>query len=200
MSKPAAARTVKQTFYEVVLEGSPKLVCGFLNGLMMGSGRQGRVFFCHDEGIDYESLTSRLAELVHLHPRDCHVIVDKDTRNYLHRLAPRMEESMGLKLISSRHIRTATFPFHFVAYARRYGVEILGKLHSLPEGVRLEDFHQHEKVDPGAAGVESYAPAHDYEIRGEGNVIGPADRVIEARRGLDGHPLIEVGKIRLTLA
>jgi hypothetical protein len=200
MSKTTPKRTAKPSFFQVVLEGSPKLVCGFLNGLMMGSGKEGTVFFCHDEGIDYESLTGRLAELIHLHPRDCHVIVDRETQSYLKRLAPRIEQTLGLKILSSRHIRSATLPFHFVAYARRYGVEIMGKLHSLPDGVRLVDFEKKERKDPSAAGIETYAPAHEYEIKGEGKIVGRVDLVILARRDLDSHPLIEPGKIELQLA
>jgi hypothetical protein len=203
MAKAPGKRTQKakkMSFYEVVLEGSPKTACGFLAGLLLGSEREGTVFFCQDEGISFESFTDKLAELVRLHPRDCHIIVDAETRNYLTKLAPRIEKETGLRITSCRHIRSASMGFHFEAYGRRYAQEILGKLHSLPAGLRLVDFTSKEDTHPEAAGIEAYTPAHDYEFTGEGRIVGRIDLLIMARRDLDRQPLLQLDRIELNLA
>lgn len=200
MAKTASKQDRKPSFYEVVLEGSPKTVCGFLAGLLLGSGREGTVFFCHDAGIAYESFSGRLAELIRLHPRDCHVIVDGETRKYLQRLAPRIKEQTGLRLASSRYIRSAGMRFQFEAFARRYAQEILGKLYALPQGLRLVDFETKETVTPEAAGIETYTPAHDYEFKGKGRITGRIDLLITCRRDLETLPLLRLNPIRLNLA
>jgi hypothetical protein len=196
----ATERPRKPTFYEVVFEGAPKRVRGFLAGLRLGVGGESTIFYHYDECVHHEGLGARLAEMVHLSKQDCHVIVDTDLKRRLQKLAPRIEAEAQLRIRSSRFIRSASLPFHFEAFADRYGQEISYRLHNLPDGLRLVDFEQDEKRDPRAEGVEAYAPAHHYEIRGSGRVVGRVDLLIEARRLLDSHPLIAVGEITLKLA
>ncbi len=193
-------RSAKPSFYQVILEGSHKVARGLMAGLMLGAGKENDVFFHYCEGVFYEPWTEKLAEMVRLHPQDCHLIVDGEAKKMLTSLASRIEQATGLRLTSSRYIRSATMSFSFEAFARRYGVEILGLLKGLPAGLRLVDFDHKETVHPHAAGVEAYAAAHDYTIKGAGQVTGRVDLLIKARRDLDGHPLIKVGRIKLNLA
>ena len=190
----------KPSFYEIVMEGSPKMVRGFMSGLLLGEGRGGTIFYNYEEGVYEESLPEKLAERLHLHPRNINFIVDGATRTLLQKLAKHIEQETGLRIVASRYIRSAEFPFCFKAYARRYGVEILGKLNNLPAGLRLEDFATEEEIHPEAAGIEAYAPVHDYEIEGKGKQVGRIDLLIAARHELDAHPLVEVGSIQLKLA
>jgi hypothetical protein len=182
------------------MEGSPKTACGFLAGLMIGSGRKGRIYLCQDEGVAAESLGERLAELVRLHPRDCEFIVDAATSRLLKSKAKQIEQTTGLKLSANRHIRSASLAFRFEAFGRRYGSDIRRLLRRLPAGARLEDYAEDEKVSPEAAGIEAYAPAHDYELRGSGRVVGRVDAVIAARRRLLRQPLLRLEPIQLNLA
>ena len=50
------------SFAEVVFEGKPKVVRAFLHGLMLGSGREGAIFFSYVEGIDHGGKAPRFAE------------------------------------------------------------------------------------------------------------------------------------------
>ncbi|MFH1842310.1 MAG: hypothetical protein ABIF77_03815 [bacterium] len=200
MSSAQKKTSKRPTFHEIVLEGSPKTVNGFLAGLLLGSGLDGQVFYCHAEDVNHESVPSRLAELIRLHPRDCHVIVDSDTKKLLERLGDRIEATTGLRLVSSRHIRSASMGFHFEAYAPRYAQDILGRLHALPSGLRLQEFEKEEKMDPKAVGIEAYAPAHDYEMKGAGSIVGRIDLLIETRRELLQQPLLKLDGIKLNLA
>jgi hypothetical protein len=200
MAKTAGKRATQVSFYQVVLEGSPKTALGLLAGLQLGSGSAGTFYFCQHEGITTESLGERLAELVRLHPRDCELVVDGPMNQQLKRLAKRITEATGLKLTASRRIRSAGFDFRFEAFARRYGDDILKLLHDLPQGARLEGFGTKERISPDAVGIEAYAPAHDYELRGRGRVVGRIDAVIEARRRLQRQPLLQLEPIQLDLA
>lgn len=198
------ARSSKQqvpgSFYEVVIQGSPKMIRGFLSGLTMAADHDGMVVFHHDACIHEEAKGERFIERIGLQPRDVNAVVDRETCDLLRKHAKRIEAEIGLRVTSTRHIRSASFTFKFQAYARRYGVEIKGNLNNLPAGLRLEDFEYEEKLHPGAEGIEAYAPAHEYEIKGSGRVVGRIDLLVAARCKLDQHPLVKPGKIELKLA
>jgi hypothetical protein len=182
------------------MAGSHKTVRGFITGLMLGRQEEGEVFFHFWEGVFHEKFPERLAEAVHLLPEDCHLIVDSKIRKLVQKHAGELEKRLGLRILSSRYIRSAHFPVRFQAFAKRYDVEIMGLLKGLPQGVRLEDFKRKKKLHPKAQGIEAYAAAHDFEVKGSGKVTGRVDVVIRARHQLDAHPLIKVGKIRLNMA
>jgi len=195
----ATKQQPKPTFYEIVVQGSPKMTRGFLAGLVIGAGHASTVIFHHDARIYEESAWEKLTELIRPQLRDIHLVADAATRRLLVKQSQRIEQEIGLSVVASRYIRSAKLPFCFKAYARRYGVEIMAKLHSLPAGLRLVDFETDEKINPSAVGIEAYTPVHDYEIEGQGNVVGRVDLVVQARQELDSHPLIEPGIIKLNL-
>jgi len=198
------ARSSKQrvpgSFYEVVIQGSPKMIRGFLGGLTLAADHDGMVVYHRDACIHEESAGERFIERIGLQPRNVNVVVDRKTCDLLRKHAKRIETETGLRITSTRHIRSASFAFKFQAYARRYGVEIKGILNNLPAGLRLEDFEYDENLHPGAEGIEAYAPVHEYEIKGSGRVLGRIDLLVAARCKLDQHPLVNPGKIELKLA
>ena len=101
----------KPSFYEIVMEGSPKMVRGFMSGLLLGEGRGGTIFYNYEEGVYEESLPEKLAERLRLHPRNINFIVDGVTRTLLQKLAKHIEQETGLRIVASRYIRSAEFPF-----------------------------------------------------------------------------------------
>ncbi len=193
-------RQPPRSFYEVVIQGPPKMVRGFLGGLVLGAGHDSVVIFHHDACIQEESRHERLIERIGLQHRDINAVVDRHTCDLLRKNAQRIESEIGLRVASTHHVRSAEFSFDFQAYARRYGVEIKGILTNLTAGLRLEDFTWDEQVHPGAEGIEAYAPVHDYEIKGSGKIVGRIDLLVEARCKLDRHPLVNPGHIQLKLA
>ena len=46
MAKTSGKRAAQVTFYQVVLEGSPKTALGLLSGLQLGSGVDAKFYFC----------------------------------------------------------------------------------------------------------------------------------------------------------
>ena len=53
------------------------------------------------------------------------------------------------------------------------------------------------KVNPDAKGVEMYAPAHEYELKGEAVVAGPVDAVLDLHRQSRYEELIHLGHLEL---
>jgi hypothetical protein len=198
--KAQRALAKRPSFYEVVFAGSPKVVRGFLAGLLIGTGKRATVLYSFDSGIHHEGLRERIADFVRYHAFDCHVVVERPIATFLKRHAARIEVEAGIKITSCRHVRSAELPFEFTVYARHYDREILKLLEDLPAGLRLRDFEHHVEEDPDAKGAEAYSPVHDYIGRGSGKICGRIDRLVEYRERLVRQPLIKEGEIELQLA
>jgi len=196
----AAQNNNRLGFYEVVLAGPLVLIHGLLAGLKLGSGETGRIFFSLEEKIVGPKISDKVKEFIHFHPRECHVVADSNLRALIKKRAKAMLAECDVELVSERRIRSAAFKFSYQAFAPRYGREIQAVLRSLPAGLKLVDHVFDHTLDPDAKGVEAYTPAHDYEVNGSGRVVGRIDRVIEARKIIDAHPLIEPERIELDLA
>jgi len=191
--------TGPSSFYELILTGPEDLVHGYLTGLTTGAGLDALVVYGPDEEIEGPGLGEKLKQALHVHAPQNQVVVDGATRALVKKHAKRMYAETGLELVSDRRIRKARFDFRFKAYAARYGKEIKALLKSAPRGVILSSLEIEENMDPSAKGVEAYAVAHDYEIKGGGTAHGRFDKVLETRRAMDTHPLIEVSELRLDL-
>ena len=153
-----------------------------------------------DSIIISESLAEKLAESAHLRPKDCHFIASNELRDLLKEKQECILRECGLRLVSTRYIRSARLAFDFTAYGKRYGVQILNLIDEMPAGLRLKGFKKQETLDPGAAGIEGRASVHDYEISGKGEINGPIDLLIGYHHRLAEHPLIKLDKIKLSLA
>ena len=194
-------RSGQPSFYEVVFRGKPKVVRGFLHGLVMGAGADAQVFFSFTDGIAHEGKLERLAGKVGLHEADCHVVVDAGLAKLLKSLRKRIEQETGLEIASHRRVRSARLAFRFKAYTPHHDDEILDAVKkNVPAGVRLKEFEHDVKSDPSSRGVEAYAPAHHYESEGRGVLTGPVDALVAMHRRLEGYPLIEDDDIELSLA
>lgn len=184
-------------FFEVVLEGVAEAGRGFLCGLLLGSGQPGYLEFPPEHAPPGRTLGDRLRGMVGLSPHECRAIIDQASRDRLVALSSRLESEAGLRLSEEGRVRAARFPFHYQAFARRYGEEIRTLLKGLPGGLTVEGGDPVETLDPEARGLEVYSPVHDYEITGEGSISGRIDLVIEARRRLAEHPLVRTDPLEI---
>ena len=187
-------------YYQVVLEGSPAVCKGFLQGLSLAAPWDNTIIYHGTAKIFTESLGEQLAEFIHFHSRDLYAIADSKTASFLKKSRVTIEVETGILLASCRYIRSAAFPFDFRAYAKRYGKEILDILSALPKGVRVHSLKKKEVLHPDAVGIESYTSVHDYKIEGEGIIKGRIDLVIKSHSLLNDHPLINTDHIKLKLA
>jgi hypothetical protein len=191
------APNARRNFYEIVLEGNPEHNRGLLIGLLRGSGIDGTLYFSYEEGVSC-SIGEKLRGMVG--HAAVHAIVDSPLRDLLKRHQKYFQTECGSSIVDDKRIRSAQFEFQYHAYARRYGKEIQELIKSLPRGLKIEGGKPQETLDKGAKGIEAYSPAHHYEVEGEGTIGGRIDHVIEARKRLDHHPLVQVGAIELQLA
>ena len=184
-------------FHEIVVEGHFERSHGMLLGLLIGARVKGSLFFSHEEGVR-ASFGERIREAVGLHAPVCHAVVDDPVRELLQGHTEALAEH-GMRLAEVHSVRSSHFEFSYKAFAPRYAQEIRDLLSGMPKGAVLEGDPPRERVDKSAKGVEAYAPVHDYEFEGEGIIRGRVDLVIEARRRLAAHPLVQVERIELEL-
>ena len=192
--------TKPTVWYEVVLSGSHDTIFGLLTGLSLGADLESTIIYAHEAGVADARVGNRIKELLHIHGHSCQIILDGPTRGLLKRKAKRIFVETGVEIASDRKIRNAEFKFSYQAYAPRYAEEIADLLDGLPKGAKLVSHKRDEKIDPSAKGAEAYAPAHDYEVKGTGEIRGRFDLVLEAHLLLDRHPLVGVDEIELELA
>lgn len=185
-------------FFAVVLDGPSDLGRGFLAGFELGAGEAAPLFLDTELSAGSGALRGKLKAVFGRHGC-CQAVMAAALAARLQQLAGRLPEEVGLELAECRPVREARFSFRYRAYARKYSEEIRALLAGLPAGVRREGGDPVEHVDKQAKGVEVYSPAHDYEARGEGEIVGPVDLVVAARRQLAAHPLVETEAVELTL-
>lgn len=193
---PSPKRTPRASFHEVLVEGPPELVHGFLAGLKVGTRSDAKLFFSHDEGIR-TPLGERILEFVHLHAGVCHVVADSKGRKLL-KSHKKDLEAHGIRVMGERKIVRGRFDYTYHAYAQRYGEEIKKLLKEIPRQVKREGGEPDITIHKSARGMEAYSPLHHYEIEGDGAMHSShIDLLIEAHRALDDHPLVNVELIEL---
>jgi hypothetical protein len=197
MAKTATKRP--SSFYELILTGPEELAHGFLAGLTIGAGHDAFVIHEPDEEIAGPSFKEKLMQAIHVHGHETCVVVDNTTRSLVKKNAKKMFAETGLHLSSDRKVRGARFEFNYQAFAPRYGKEILAILEALPRGLKMSNHKSKVTLDPSAKGPEGYTPTHDYEIKGSGEIHGRFDTVMDLRRLLDTHPLVNVSMLDLDL-
>lgn len=196
----AKKKPARQTFYEVVFQGKPKVVRAFLKGFVMGMVEDATVFYSFTDGIFHEGKAEKLREMVGLRGVDCHVVVDSVTSALLKKLRKRIENETGLLITSHRSIRNASMSFTYKAFSPRHHEEILVLAKNLPEGLRLSGFEHEVRVDPNAKGIEAYSPVHHFEATGSGTITGRIDLLVDVKRRADDYPLFDAEDIVLKLA
>jgi hypothetical protein len=188
------------------IHGPYPLVHGFLSGFLAGRGLAGRVFYCEKEKIEAElggeeGLAEKLAEWVGFQKYlATGVVVEEELYSPVLEGLKSAREELGLEVEASRVVREARLEARFRTFSKEEGAEIRRIVENAPEGVRIlpraeikEERHQE------AAGIEAYAPEHDYVLSGSTSFAGPVDRIVELRKLFAKHPLIHSGPIRLEM-
>ncbi|HPS59328.1 MAG TPA: hypothetical protein PK514_14590 [Spirochaetota bacterium] len=191
---------VKKKYYELVFEGRYETIAGMLEGFMLASGKKWEYWFSRRVGIETETFAEAIIEWGALRSRLHHVILEKDFHMLLQKMAAKRTD---LKLIrpectkSAMEIKSAAFTFKAKAYAKKYGTEIKSILAPSPAGIKIRDYKPTEEIHESAKGIELYAPDHDYIFTAEGTASGEFRAILDFRKKLDDHPLVDVSTIRL---
>jgi hypothetical protein len=186
-----------EPWHELVVRGSEDAVRGFVVGLAAAGGAAGQPVFGRDVGIEGSSLGERLRAL--FAQGSHHVVLAPAAlaATVIQALAAQGARA-GLALESSRAVRTGRFHFGAKTPSRDVAATLRRTFRdALPPGVRVESFSEREKTDPGAKGVELYAPAHEYEYASEGDVTGDVAGVLDVRRQAVALDAVQCGPLRL---
>jgi len=190
-----------RSYHEIVVEGPFMLAKGFLVGFLAGTKSEGRYFFHRKAGIRRETLKGFLKEFFEL---DNHVhlclesaLVDKfEEATYLY------TKITDMKVVSTRIINSASFSFAYEFYNEDLAKKAKEMLSNLPEGVKITDYFPYEEKDIEGAGIESYAPLHEFTARGKGTVMGDFEGVIDLFLKIKRSDISEsiiCGEVRLAL-
>jgi len=187
-------------YYEVVFEGNFDVICGMLEGFLLGKGEKWEWYSSRESGIESEAFSEIIKEWASLKTRLHHIVLEEEFHNSLQKILKERGDLRFIKLKytrSAREIKCCSFKFTANAYARKYGEEIKEIISKPPAGVLIDNYNPVEEVDESIKGVALYAPVHDYTFKGTGNVIGDFDKIIAFRKTLDDHPLVQVSSIKL---
>ena len=187
-------------FYEVVFEGKYDVICGMLEGFMLASGAKWEWYSSREASIETETLAEIIREWTTLRSRLHHVVMEEDFHLKLQKASAERGDMRYVKpkyTRSAREIKIATFSFKANAFARKYGDEIKEILSAPPAGISIENYTPTEHVEPAVKGVDLYAPEHSYTFKGEGDIKGDFGTVIEFRKKLADHPLVDITPIKL---
>ena len=187
----------KRNYYEVLFEGNSRSVFALLEGYMLGKGKKWVFFFSRRAGIKTGSLKETIVEWITLQNKTHHVIIedemfdtlkkDLSSRSDLHIASPRYVRSVN-------PVKEAWFPFSVKVYGKKYGTEIKAMLQHLPEGLELHEYNPMEKEHPDKPGSN---PGGDYIFEATGRISGDLAQMIEFRKILFDHPLVDVKEIQI---
>ncbi|MFH1144064.1 MAG: hypothetical protein V1774_05930 [Candidatus Eisenbacteria bacterium] len=188
-------------FLLLVLAGDIRECRAFLAGVAAGRKLPWRIHFAEECDVHTESLAHRLLERLHLDQDLTHVLVAGEivgaVREALHGVAP--EAHVPIALRAEHPILEARLPYRFHAFSHQTAGTIHKALADLPAGVRLVDSKEEARVDPEAKGIEIYAPTHEYELKGEGAIVGGCGEILAVRERFAAIEMIETEPILLSL-
>ena len=191
---------MSKDYYEVVVEGRPEYVNGFVHGLIAGRGGAGDAFFGEDFEIDEERPLEILSRLVGLREEHTVLLVEETVLGLLKEVIGGGRREGGMKLISTRKIREASFKYSFATFSRETGAALDKLLTSIPPGVFAEPPYAPEhRETPEGQGVEAYTPLHDYELKAAGRIRGECGGVCRCYELLKRHEVVELGPMELSL-
>jgi len=191
---------MSKDYYEVVVEGRPEYVNGFVHGLIAGRGGAGDAFFGEDFEIDEERPLEILGRLVGLREEHTVLVVEETVLGLLKETIGGGRREKVMKLVATQKIREASFTYSFATFSRETGAALDKLLTSIPPGVFAEPPYAPEhRETPEGQGVEAYTPLHDYELKAAGRIRGECGGVCRCYELLKRHEVVELGPMELSL-
>jgi len=181
----------------VEMAGSGTQAVGFVEGLRIGSGHKGPVWFAGYEELGIDGFLNKLQEALNL---ELHAVM---TEEFADQVAAALEDAplVTLRICEVSRLESAELGFKYKCFTREQAEEIRAIVkRDLPEGVELQDYEEEETVNPGAEGVELYTPTHDYELVGKGRYMGAIPGIVDLAHRLAENELINPEKIQLNKA
>jgi hypothetical protein len=170
---------MKQSFYEIVLEGNFMLVRGFVVGFLSAIKPGGLYFFHRKAGIRRETLKEFLRDFFEME-NHVHFCLEADLIDDFKKAAKYYEKQTGMKIQSVKKIKGARFSFAYEFYNEKLAKKAKDLLSNLPGGLAIKNYAPFENKDNSGKGMEGgYAPLHEFTSRGKGEIEGDFGGVIE---------------------
>jgi hypothetical protein len=191
-----------ESYHHLLIAGPRGWTLGFIHGHLRGSGTEAMPLDAEAEGFACEPLRERLREVLDPGREIIHLLARDDVLARVRRaIADRMAVERGVELKEDLLVAGARFDFSVQTYSRAHAERIRALFAQLPAGVQLtKDTSFREILDPEAAGAHSLAPAHGYELRGEGSAAGPLAGVLDLHRACRETELINERPIHFLYA
>jgi len=188
-------------YVEFVIEGPRNWGLGFIRGYLRGKGHGGRILNAEQEDFDCERVREVIRELLNRSKETLHILVPEDLSDVVRSAVPEAAEvGREMKILREQNIKGARFSFSFNIYSKDHAERVMEVFRNLPEGVSLTEGSDFKTLeDPGAEGVELYAPTHHYEQTGRGAVAGDVDGVLKIYRYARSEDLVHQDEAELIL-
>ncbi len=183
--------------FEIVVEGPYVVIKAFCAGMLSGMSGGHQLLFSRDRGIGRSTLLERLKVWAHIGENMSHLVVDREFKEKLDAALKTTAPDMELSVISTKPVASSQFKFRYAAYSRSIARQLKELLDDPPRGVTLRNYRTKEKVIASAKGPEGYAPLHDFELHGEGEVMGSLLSVVAFRERLVTHAMLQADEIEL---
>ncbi len=178
-------------FSEVVITAPFLMTKGFLMGYMQGRNKEFPYFFHRKHGIRHEGIGDLMREFLHSTCRT-HVCLPDDEIDGFEAALGNVEEKIGAQIESRKLIKSAEFSFSFHLYDESKTASCKELFHSLPDGVRLEDFSPVELRGDSLVGVAEFSKIHQYCYEGSGTAGGDFEGVMNFFLKIKRHDLSAV--------
>ena len=189
---------MEKRYVEMVIAAPFILTKGFLLGLMEGTGEKASYFFSKHTGIRVETLADGLKEWLGFENL-VHLCLEKTFAEHFRKGIASTREKLGMEIKSEKEIESASFEFSAHLFDKADAESFHKRMdHQLPEGVYLDGFKSEIAEDPSPdVGVGAYAPAHKFDYRSTGRVVGEFGGVVKLYQELKDHRMIQVEDVQL---
>jgi len=191
---------MEKKYLEVVFEGNFDVICGMIEGFLLGKGVNWEWYSSKESSIETETFTEIIKEWASLKTKLHHMVLEEELHNALQNTLKDRGDLRYIKLKytrSAKEIKSCSFKFTANAYAKKYAEEIKSIISKAPASVLINNYDPIEEIDESVKGVALYAPVHDYTFKCGGTAIGKFGEIMFFRKTLNDHPLVQVSCIRL---
>ncbi|NLP11983.1 hypothetical protein GX408_16405 [bacterium] len=183
-------------FIEVVFEANEHYLKGLLEGFQRGRNTAFKYFFSRDAGVQAESLGEKIKEWTSLSDKYQHLLMEQGLYHLLKKLGED-QPTEHMKIISARPVQSGKFSVK-VKNAARGETDIIKKAFAeKPASVKTIDWHDEEKEDRKAKGIELYTPAHEYLYEASGTFQGELEALIVFRQKVAAFSTVTAKEIKL---
>ncbi|MBN1407514.1 MAG: hypothetical protein JW956_06990, partial [Calditrichaceae bacterium] len=134
---------MKQSFYEIVLEGNFMLVRGFVVGFLSAVKPNGLYFFHRKAGIRRETLKEFLRDFFEM-DNHVHFCLEADLVDNFKKAVESSEKQTEMKVHSIKLIKSARFSFAYEFFNEELAQKTKELLSNLPEDLVIKNYKPYE--------------------------------------------------------